>query len=445
MLGTIRAFQRDPLRFLLELTRQYGDLVFLRFLGWPVYLVNHPEDIKRVLQEHHRSYNKDTIDYRLLRPLLGNGLLTNDGASWLHQRRLIQPVFHRQRLAALDTLMSDATLAMLERWREDVLRAQPLDVAAEMTRLTFSIVGQALFTMDLHAEGDTVRGALTTMNQSIIDSFYTPFSPLRILTARKRLRTAYRTLDQIVQTIIAEHRRQPQDTGDVLSRLLLARDEETGQGMDDRQVRDEVVTLLLAGHETTSNALAWTWYLLAQHPAVEQRLHIELDEVLGGRIPTGEDLPRLPYSRMVIEEAMRLYPPAWSFSRNALAEDELAGYPIPAGSLILLCPYTTHRHPAFWEQPEDFDPLRFTPECIASRPPYAYFPFGGGPRLCIGSTFAMMEAQLILATVAQRYRLCLSGATHIEPEPLVTLRPCGGLPMLVHPRHVRDERSGEKH
>jgi cytochrome P450 len=438
MLGTMRALQRNPLRFLLELTRQYGDLVFLRFLAWPVYIVNHPADIKRVLQEHHSNYNKDTVDYRLLQPLLGKGLLTNDGASWLHQRRLIQPAFHRHHLATFGTLMTDVTLAMLEQWREEVATGQPLDVAAEMMRLTFRIVGQALFAIDLGAEGDTVRGAITTMNQTIVDSLYTPFSPIGILTTRKRLRAAYRALDQVVQTIIAEHRRQPQETGDVLSRLLLARDEETGQGMDDQQVRDEVITLLVAGHETTSNALCWTWYLLAQHPVIEQHLHAELDEVLGGRVPTVEDLPRLPYSRMVIEESMRLYPPAWSFSRNALAEDELGGYHVPTGSLILLCPYTTHRHPAFWEQPAVFDPLRFTPEHIASRPPYAYFPFGGGPRQCIGSAFALMEAQLILVTLAQRYRLCLGVQTCIEPEPLVTLRPRGGLPMLLQPLHGRD-------
>jgi len=439
MLGTIHAFQRDPLGFLLGLTRQYGDVIFLRFLAWPVYMVNHPAAIKCVLQEHHRNYNKDTFDYRLLRPLFGKGLLTNDGASWLHQRRLIQPAFHRHHLTSFGTLMTDATLAMLERWREEAAAAQPLDVAAEMMRLTFRIVGQALFSIDLDAEGDAVGQAIATMNQVLIDSIYKPFPPLGLPSTRqRRLRTAYRSLDHVIQSIIAAHRKRLKDSGDVLSRLLLAKDEETGLGMDDQQLRDEIVTLLLAGHETTSNALSWTWYLLAQHPAVEQRLHAELDEVLGGHVPTVEHLPGLPYSRMVIEEAMRLYPPAWSFSRNALAEDELGGYPIPAGSVILLCPYTTHRHPAFWEQPEVFDPLRFTPACTASRPPYAYFPFGGGPRLCIGNAFALMEAQLILATVTQSYRLCLHGVTHIEPEPLVTLRPRGGLPMLLQPRRGRD-------
>ena len=201
--------------------------------------------------------------------------------------------------------------------------------------------------------------------------------------------------------------------------------------MSDRQIRDEVITLLLAGHETTAVALSWTWYLLAQHQECEQRLHAEVDAVLGGRLPTVENLPNLPYCHMVLEEALRLYPPAWSFSRNALADDELGGYHISAGSTVLLCPYTTHRHPAFWEQPEVFDPLRFTPERVAARPHYAYFPFGGGPRLCIGTAFAMMEAQLILATVAQRYRLCLGTDVRVEPEPLITLRPRGGLPMML--------------
>lgn len=431
LFASARQIQRDPLQFLTELTRTYGDIAFVRFLVWPVYVINHPDFIKQVLQEHHRNYNKDNFDYRLLRPLLGKGLLTNDGASWLHQRRLIQPTFHRQRLAAFGSLMTEATLAMLERWERCAGRGEVFDVAAEMMLLTLRIIGQALFSLDLSDDANAVGQAITTAN----DYLRAPFPPLFVPTPRnRRLQTALRRLDALVYDLITTRRQSQQDTPDLLSVLLAVRDEETGQGMNDRQIRDEVITLLLAGHETTAVALCWTWYLLAQHQECEQRLHA----VLGGRLPTVEDLPNLPYSRMVLEESLRLYPPAWSFSRNALADDELGGYHIPAGSTVLLCPYTTHRHPAFWEQPEVFDPLRFTPECVAARPHYAYFPFGGGPRLCIGSAFAMMEAQLILATVAQRYRLCLGTDMRVEPEPLVTLRPRGGLPMLIQPRPGRD-------
>jgi cytochrome P450 len=439
LVANARQILRDPLQFLTDLTRTYGDIAFVRFLVWPIYVVNHPDFIKQVLQEHHRSYNKDNVDYRLLRPLLGKGLLTNDGAPWLHQRRLIQPTFHRQRLAAFGSLMTEATEAMLERWERCAERGEVLDVAAEMMRLTLRIIGQALFSLDLSEEATTVGQALRSAN----DYLRAPFPPLFVPTPRnRRLQAALRRLDALVYDLIATRWQSQQDPPDLLSVLLAVRDEETGEGMDDRQVRDEVVTLLLAGHETTAVALCWTWYLLAQHQECEQLLHAEVDAVLGGRLPTVEDLPRLPYCRMVIKEALRLYPPAWSFSRNAVAQDELGGYAIAPGSMILLCPYTTHRHPALWEQPEAFDPLRFTPERVAARPHYAYFPFGGGPRLCVGLAFAMMEAHLILATVAQRFRLRLGTEVRIDPEPLVTLRPRGGLPMLLAPRPGRDERNG---
>jgi len=239
----------------------------------------------------------------------------------------------------------------------------------------------------------------------------------------------------MVYSLINERHRQAGDTNeeavDLLSLLLSVRDEETGQGMNDKQVRDEVITLLVAGHETTSNLLTWTWYLLSQHPEVEQRVHAEVDKVLGGQLPAVEKLSELRYTHMVLEETLRLYPPAWIFSRKIIADDELGGYDIPKNGMILLSPYTTHRHPAFWEDPEEFDPERFTPERSAGRPHYAYFPFGGGPRMCIGSSFAMMEAQLILATIVQRYSLRLVPGHLVEPEALVTLRPKHGLPMLL--------------
>jgi cytochrome P450 len=415
------------------MTQQYGDIVRIRILFWPAYLVNHPDGVKRVLQENQRNYHKDLYPYKILKPLLGQGLVTNDGESWLQQRRLMQPAFHRKRLAVFGTLMTGATVTMLDQWQRFAERDQPLDVAAEMLRLTLRIAGQALFNIDLSDETLSVGQAVATVNKLLSEYLSAPFPPLTIPTPRsRRLLAARRTLDQVVHDVITQRRQQNTDTGDLLSMLLLARDEETGQWMNDQQVRDEVMTLLIAGHETVATALTWTWYLLSQHPEVERRLHNELDEVLGGHLPTVDHLARLSYTRMVTEEVLRLYPPAWIFGRKAIADDEIGGYIIPANSTIVLSPYMTHRHPAVWEHPEVFDPERFAPERSAGRPHYAYFPFGGGPRMCIGNNFALMEMQLILATVAQRYRLHLFPDYPVEPEALLSLRLRYGLPMMLH-------------
>ena len=413
----------------------------LRFLFSPAYLISHPESIKYVMQEHARNYNKDLITYTMFKPMLRQGLLINDGPSWLHQRRLMQPAFHRTRLTTYGTLMTDATVAMLERWQAYSERGMPLHMAEEMMRLTLRIVGQALFSLDLSQETSTIGSAVTTLLEQLGDYVFRPFPPLSVPTPRnRRIQRTIHVLDQLVYRMIAERRTRQTEGRDLLSMLLLAQDEETGQGMNDRQVRDEVMTLLLAGHETTANTLTWTWYLLSQSPEIERRLHAELNEVLGGRVPTVEDLPDLKYTRMVIEEALRLYPPAPVLSRKAIAADELQGYPIAANSMILISPYAVHRHPAWWGEPERFDPERFTPERSAARPAYAYFPFGGEPRVCIGNSFAMIEAQLILATVAQRYQLRLVPGHPVEPQMVVTLRPRSGLPMTIH----ATERAGSQ-
>jgi cytochrome P450 len=436
LLGSASEMQRDPLAFLMR-THQYGNVVGMRFVFSNAYLVYHPDSVKHVLQENHRNYNKDVLTYKLFRPFLGMGLLTNDGDSWLHQRRLIQPAFHRKRLAAYGTLMTGTTTTLLERWQARAEGDAPLDIAEEMMRLTLDIVGQALFSVDLTHESSTVGPAVTTLVKFLGDYIFAPFPPLNIPTQRNRRALAAREeLDKVVKSIIARRRQQNEDTGDLLSMLLLARDEETGQGMSDQQVRDEVMTLLNAGHETTANALVWTWYLLSQHPEVERRLYNELDEVLAGSLPTVEHLPDLKYTRMVIEESMRLYPPFCVLSRKAIADDELQGYHIPANSVILVSPYATQHNPEFWPNPERFDPERFTDECVTSRPHYAYFPFAGGPRMCIGSNFSMMEAQLVLATIAQRYQLRLVPGHPVEPQMKVTLRPKYGLPMTLHRRET---------
>jgi cytochrome P450 len=432
LLGNVHEIQRDSIGFNMAMARQYGDVIRIRVITWPTYMVFHPDDVKRVLQENNRNYSKDVYSVNLLKPLLGQGLFTNDGPSWLHQRRLMQPAFHRKRLADFGTLMTSTTVTTLEQWRSSAERDRPLDIAEEMMRLTLRIVGEALFTIDLSNEADTVGQAFTAVRTLLSDYVLNPFPPLGFPTPRnRRLQAAIRSLDSVVRVIINERRKPDTDTGDLLSMLMLARDEETGEGMNDRQLRDEVMTLLLAGHETTSNALTWTWYLLSQHPDVERRLHTELEEVLGGNLPTVEHLPNLQYTHMVIEEALRLYPPVFGFGRKAIGEDVLGGYYVPANTNIWLSPYVTHRHPDFWENPEMFNPARFSPERYANLPHFAHFPFGGGPRLCIGSNFAMMEAQLILATIAQSYRLKLLPGHMVETEVLLTVRPRNGLPMTL--------------
>ena len=433
-LWRLRAAERDPLQFLLSLHQQYGDVVHARFFLLDLYLVVHPDHVKHVLQDRHTIYTKDTFDYRLLRSVAGEGLLTSDGSVWLRQRRLIQPAFHRQRIAAFASMMTERTVALLDRWQGIAERGDVLDITAEMTRLTLEIVTGALFGTDIGDEADTVGRAFLTVNQYVTDRFFSPFALITGLPTRggRRAHAAMRTLRAVVNEIVTQRRQRNADTGDLLSMLLLARDEDTGDGMTDQQIQDEVMTLLIAGHETTTDTLSWVWYLLSSYPMVADKLRAELATMLGGRIPTVDDLPDLSYNRMVIEEAMRYYPPAWSTSRAPAEDDEIGGFHIPAKSVVVLSPYVTHRHPAFWDNPEGFDPERFTPERSAERPRFAYFPFGGGPRLCIGNTFAMTEVQLVLATVAQRFRLDLVPGHRVVPEPLITLRPRGGVLMMLH-------------
>jgi cytochrome P450 len=436
-LGSAPAIARDACSFSLDMWQRYGDIVHTRFMLWPAYLLYHPDHLKYVLHDNHRNYDKQFPMMNAVKPLFGNGLFTNDGESWLHQRRLMQPSFHHKRIAAFGTIMTEATLALLERWQGS--GDQPLDIQQEMMRLTQRIVGLALFNIDLSNEVDTVGSTFTTLLPLLLKYSLVPFPPLWVPTPRnRRLQAGIETLNSVVYGIINERRKQSSDpdmtSGDLLSMLLAARDEETGEGMNDQQVRDEVMTLLLAGHETTSLALTWTWYLLSQHPDAEQRLVSELETVLAGQTPTVEHLSALPYTRMVIQEALRLYSPNFAMTRQAIAADEIGGYPVPAHSIIFLIQYYTHRHPAFWEDPERFDPERFTPERSADRPRFAYLPFGGGPRQCIGNTFAMMEAQLVLATVAQRYQLRLAPGHRVEAQMSFTVRPRYGLPMTLHPR-----------
>ena len=303
-----------------------------------------------------------------------------------------------------------------------------------MMRLTLHIVGRALLTMDLTAQADQIGRNMTIANEAFAEFDLGTLMPWLPTPGNLRFKKAARELRAMVLDIIGQRRREGGDYGDLLSMLLAVRDEETGEGMNDEQLRDEVLTLILAGHETTATALSWIWYLLSQHPEVEAKLHAELDEVLGGRTPAMSDLNHLTYTGMVVDEAMRLYPPVWAVGRAAIDDDEIMGYRIPKGSNLLLSQWFAHRHPSFWENPARFDPERFSAERSEGRPRYAFFPFGGGPRMCIGNIFALTEAQLVLAAVAQRYRLRMVPGHRIELQPLVTLRSRYGVKVTLKPR-----------
>ncbi len=397
-----------------------------------------------MLVEHHRDYRKVPWYNSKLKQIIGQGLLTNEGESWVRQRRLAQPVFRHERLQALGVDMTDATLRQLEHWREFAGRGTPFDVASEMMRLTLTIVAQTLLGADVRHEADAVGEAVTAGLEYAVTKMgsYVDW-PVQIpLPLHRRFTRARATLDRIVYRIITDRRQSGTDTGDLLSMLLRARDAETGATMTDRQVRDEVMTTFLAGHETTAVALTWTWFLLAAHPDAAHRLQAELASVLGSRTPTAGDLPHLPYTRMVLEESMRLYPPVWGLSRTPIVDVDLGGHRISKGTIIYLSPYLTHRHPAFWDDPDRFDPDRFRSDRSAARPRFAYFPFGAGPRQCIGAGFAMMEARLVLATVAQRYALDLAPGHPVSLDPKITLRPRFGLRMIARELHPQeDERS----
>jgi cytochrome P450 len=373
--------------------------------------------------------------YDRLRDSLGNGLLTSEDSFWLHQRRLAQPAFHRQRLQAMADVMVACTSQMLERWDQSTSPADPRDVGAEMMALTQSIIVRTMFSTDLGAAGAVLDRTWPIINRRIGETFWsTKLETSLPLPANRRFWRALRELDTVVYQIIAERRQTRRDESDLLSMFLAARDDETGAGMTDRQLRDEVVTMLLAGHETTSLLLSWTYYLLSQHPGARRSIEDEVDREIGNGRPTFAHIDRLTFTRRVLEESLRLYPPAWGFSRRALGDDELGGYRIPKGSLVFLIPFVVHRRPKLWPDPDRFDPGRFAPEHESTRPRFAYIPFGGGPRGCIGNQFAMLEAQLIVATIAQRYRIELVPDQHIRPEPLITLRPAPAIRAILKTR-----------
>ncbi len=434
VLGMLMAMRRDPVGVFMDAALRFGDVTYLKIGPRRGYLATDPNDIRHVLADNARNYRKSPL-YDKLKVSLGNGLVTSEGAYWLRQRRLAQPAFHRQRVASLAPVMTHAAVEMAARWEPAVARGDALDVAEEMMQLTLAIVLRTILGLDTDKISDEVGHAWAEANRHIGESFWSLGVTDGLPTPRnRRFHRALAVLDRAVFGMIEARRRAGDDRDDLLSMLMGARDEETGEGMTDRQLRDEVMTFFLAGHETTSLALSWTWYLLSRHAEARAQLEAEIDSTLGSEPPKYADLERLPYTRMVIEEAMRLFPPAWGFSRQALGPDEIGGFHLPPGWLVFVVPYVMHRHPAYWEKPERFDPTRFTPERTAARPKFVYLPFGAGPRQCIGNAFAMMEAQLIVATLTQRHRLHLVPGHPVEPWPLITLRPRYGMRMTVERR-----------
>ncbi len=412
---------------------KHGDFTCITIGPQPVVLLMHPEDIRNVLVTQQRNFHKGRAVERT-ELLLGKGLLTSEGELHLRQRRLMQPAFHRERLATYARVMSEYAQRTSESWRDGAR----IDVHGAMMELTLTIAGRTLF--DAQVDGNA-RDVAEAMELSL-RMFNYAILPLGMLLERapipwvRQLHRARRRMDALIYRMIAERRADGnRDRGDLMSMLLAARDAEgDGGGMDDKQLRDEIVTLLMAGHETTANWLTWTWYLLSQHPAAESRLHQELDRVLGGRAPTVEDVPKLEYTRRVLAESLRVYPPAWSLERRAINDVELRGQVIRKGTIVLTCQWLVHRDPRWWSEPERFAPDRWAPEVESTRPKFSYFPFGAGTRICIGEHFAWMEVMLVLATLAQRWRAHYESDEAPVPEPLVTLRPKGGLRVRLERR-----------
>jgi len=431
LLGHLLELSRDHLGFLHECVRRYGDVVAIRFGRRSVVVINEPRDVEYVLVTNQRNFSKGYF-YRLLGPAIGNGLLTSEGTFWRRQRRLAQPAFHHQRINAYAETMTDFSQEALVTWRAGEQR----NVHDDLMRLTLRIVGKTLFGADIEASapvvGRALPRALAAMNTLITGpEFVLPGgvpTPSRI-----RLRRAVAQLDPLVFRLIAQRRESREDNGDLLSALLRAQDEDGGQ-MTDRQLRDEAMTIVLAGHETTALALTWALYLLSQTPVARATIEAEVDGVLAGRTPRLEDVAHLPFTEAVFLETMRLYPPAFGIGREVIDRCEIGGYQFEPGTGVYIVPWIIHRDPRWFDEPELFQPARWMDGLAKRLPRFAYFPFGGGPRLCIGQQFAMLEGIVILSSIVQRWRLDLAPGQDMTPKPAITLRPRNGMKMTVSAR-----------
>ena len=438
LLGSIQDFQHDQLGFVMNMQRDYGDVACFRLANVVFNLVSHPDGVQRILQENNHNYIKGKF-FDPVRHLAGDGLFASEGAHWLRQRRLMQPAFHRQRIASFAEAMVSETERMLEHWEEPARTGKPLEVSREFTDLTMRIIAQAMFSTQIEEDVRAISEAITLLLADLNFRFQVPFYPkIGFPTLRnRRAQKALSVIDEVIYRIIHQRRKNLEQgvdlPNDLLTMLMEARDEDTGEAMTDKHLRDEAITMYVAGHETTAVLLTWMFHILSNESQWETRLVSEINAALNGRTPGFADLPAFPTLRMAIDETLRLYPPVWLTNRNAVQDDEIGGYRIAAGAVVGVAPYVTHRLPKFWPDPERFDPTRFTPENSASRPRFAYIPFGGGPRQCIGNNFALAEAQLIFATLVQRCRLQADPARPVVIEPTATLRPKDGLWMKVAP------------
>jgi cytochrome P450 len=422
----------DPLKYFTGIIREYGDVVGLRIFNFRILLINHPDHIEDVLLNHPRKFIKGRV-LQANKRVFGRGLLTSEGDFWLRQRRLAQPAFHRARIAGYASTMVEYTERLLDEWQDGEER----DVHKEMMRLTLQIVGKTLFDADVERDAQDIGKSMELLLELGADFRRTLFIPQWLPTPTNlRLERAIRQIEKVLYRIIAEKRASGCDAGDLLSMLLAAQDED-GSRMTDKQLRDEAITLFLAGHETTANTLSWTWWLLAQNPAVEAKLHAELRTVLAGRAPSLDDLPKLVYTNHIITESLRLYPPAWGTARTAIEDHEIAGYSVPKGSGVSFAQWTVHRDARWYDAPDEFRPERWEDDLLKRLPRFAYFPFGGGPRQCIGNTFALMETALILATIAQQLRFRLVEGHPVVPLASITLRPRHGIRAVLELRAAK--------
>ncbi|MDR3618339.1 MAG: cytochrome P450 [Paludisphaera borealis] len=426
--GNLREFARDRLGALTRWQREYGDVVSARFGTRPILFVYHPDLIEQVLVEQNRKFIKH---YRLrgATRTLGNGLLTSSGDFWRGQRKLAQPAFHRDRIASYADVIVDHAERMLRSWSP----GQTRDLHVDLMRVTLEVVAKTLFDAEVGSDSADASAAMEMLMNNFLarTSALIPIPEWIPTPLNRKLEQAARRLDRIILGLIAERRKTGEDRGDLLSMLLHAQDEESGRGMSDAQLRDEVMTLFMAGHESSANTLSWVFYHLANHPEVEAKLHAELESVLDGRPPTFADLPRLPYTGMVVSETLRLYPTVWMIGREAIEPTKIGGYAVPVGTTVFMPQWAVHRDPRWFDDPEAFRPERWSEENRASMHRYAYFPFGGGPRICIGNSFALMEATLLLASIAARYRLELAPDADVALLPTITLRPAHGLKVVV--------------
>jgi cytochrome P450 len=435
LIGPIREIRDDPLGFSVRMAQTYGEITGFNLGPHRVFMLNRPEYFHHVLVDNYRNYSKSRF-YKAVGPIFGNGLVTSDGETWKRQRQLAQPAFHRKRIAEMAAGMTEEIHGMLDQWDAAATDGRPIDTLAACMELALGNITRAMFGTDVRSEFATINRSIGTILRRAEGQIWSAL-PVPYWFPTKSNVSAWRAarrLNDIVDRLIAECKEDAEERGDLLSMLITARYPDTGQAMAHEQLRDEVRTILIAGHETVGSTAGFITYLISKHPEIERRLVEEIDTVLGGDRPTFDHLSGLKYTNMVVREALRLYPSAWTISRQALQDDQIGPHHIPKGSTIMLSPYVMHRNPKYWDNPEAFIPERFTPEEIERRPSHSYVPFGGGPRGCIGDNFALTELTLLTAMIYQRFTLQVVPGYQLRPEPMISLRPIGGVAMHIQQR-----------